>query len=312
MSDELSIVVVLYHSGETLAACLRSVKSVVDRGWAELVAVDNASPDDSVEILRREVSAAKLVTLGENLGFAGGVNAATARASGRYWLLLNPDVVVPPGGLESLVAWMDHHPHVGVASPDLTGTDGVWQAPGRALPSFTRTLFELTRLHRALPPGVRGRLLRGPYWAGADQVDAGWVPGTAMIVRAAAAREVGPLREDFFMYGEDLEFCWRMRRGGWRVGVCSGTTFEHTASTSARVTFGANENEARIAAGMDTACRLMYGPTRARALATLTALALAVESRMPGRNSAYRARVRATERIWKGLARHGSRGGNCG
>ena len=114
--------------------------------------------------------------------------------------------------------------------------------PGRATPSIARTLFELTRLHRALPRRTRGRLLRGPYWTGGDDVDAGWVPGTAMIVRPSAVRDVGNLREDLFIYGEDLEWCWRMRRAGWRVGVCSTATFVHDTSSSARATFGARED----------------------------------------------------------------------
>ena len=92
------------------------------------------------------------------------------KARGRYWLLLNPDVRVPADGLEKLVAWMDGHPEHGVASPDLVGADGRWQAPGRAFPSIGLTLLELTRAHRALPRDLRGRLLRGPYWIDGDQL----------------------------------------------------------------------------------------------------------------------------------------------
>jgi N-acetylglucosaminyl-diphospho-decaprenol L-rhamnosyltransferase len=303
LTPELSIGIVLHNSADTLAMCLWSVRDAVDRGWAEVIAVDNDSPDDSVGVLRRELPHAQLLTLDRNRGFAAGANAALARAEGRYWLLLNPDVRGPTDGLETLVEWMDRHPRHGLASPEIVGADGHWQSPGRAPPSIARTLMELTRLHRVLPRRVRGRLLRGPYWTGGDQLDAGWVPGTSMIVRPQAAREVGPLREDLFMYGEDLEWCWRMRRAGWRIGVCSGTTFVHQTGSSARATFGEPETQRRIAAGIDGACRSIYGPGKARLLAALIALSLLADSAAPGRDPAQRARARSAARIWRQLAR---------
>jgi hypothetical protein len=302
MSPELSIAIVLYNSADVVAACLQSVRGSLDSSWAEVIAVDNASPDESAHIVRRELPSAVVVSLPENRGFAAGANAAVARASGRYWLLLNPDTEVPNGGLEALVDWMDRHPGIGLAAPDMFGIDGTWESPGRAAPSIGRTLLELTRLHRVLPRAARGRLLRGPYWTGGDQLNAGWVPGAAMIVRPEAARYVGDLREDLFMYGEDLEWCWRMRRAGWRIGVCTETTFRHRTSSSARASFGEAEKERRIAAGINAACRLMYGPTHARALAAVTAASLTVEACSPGRASAHRLRARRVARNWRQLA----------
>lgn len=302
LTPELSIAIVLYNSAETLATCLRSVKSAVEAGWAEMIVVDNDSPDDSVGVLRRELPSAQLVRLGRNCGFAAGANAAMARARGRYWMLLNPDVQVPPAGLQTLVSWMDRHPELGVASPEIVGDDGTWQSPGRASPSIGRTLLELTRLHRVLPSGLRARLLRGPYWTGGDQLDAGWVPGTSIIARPAAARQVGPLEEELSMYGEDLEWCHRMTRAGWRIGVCSSTTFVHHTSASARLSFGEDETERRIAGGLATAHLVMYNRTRARALAAATALSLALEACAPRREPRQRLRARRAARTWLRLA----------
>jgi GT2 family glycosyltransferase len=302
MSPELSIAIVLHNSADVVATCLRSVRAALETRWAELVAVDNASPDESAEIVRQELPTAVLLSLEQNRGFATGANAALARAVGRYWLLLNPDVEVPSGGLEVLVDWMDRHPGIGLAAPDMVGVDGTWESPGRAAPSIGRTVLELTRLHRLLPAKARARVLRGPYWTGGDQVDAGWVPAAAMIVRPAAARAVGELREDLFMYGEDLEWCWRMRRAGWRIGVCSATTFRHRTSSSARASFGEDEKERRVAAGIDAACRLMYGPTHARALAAVTAWSLRLEACAPGRASAHRSRALSAAQHWRKLA----------
>jgi GT2 family glycosyltransferase len=279
------------------------VRGSVDGGWVELIAVDSDSPDESVAVVRRELPSARLLALEENRGFAAGANVALDQAQGRYWMLLNPDVRAPQRGLEELICWMDRHPQIGVASPEIVGGDGRWQAPGRAEPSLARILLELTRLHRALPRRVRGRLLRGPYWVGGDQLNVGWVPGTAMILRPRAVREAGSLREDLFMYGEDLEWCWRMRRAGWRIGVCSATTFVHDAKSSAHRTFGEGQTERRIAAGIDAACHSIYGRRKARMLAALTALSLVAESAAPVRAPADRARTRGVARIWWRLAR---------
>jgi GT2 family glycosyltransferase len=165
-----------------------------------------------------------------------------------------------------------------------------------------RTLLRLSRLHRLLPAGARRRVFRGRYWTSGDQLNVGWVPGTAMIVRPAAVSEVGPLREELFMYGEDLEWCWRMRRAGWGVGVCASTTFVHDTSSSARLTFGEDYVQRRIAEGTDAACRLMYGARHARVLAAVTAVAFALDARAPGKSPAERDQARASARVWRRLA----------
>ena len=299
---ELSIAVVLYNSGAALRDCLRSIRSELDSGFAELIAVDNASPDDSVSILHSELPSARIVEMDGNRGFAAGVNAAVASARGRYWLLLNPDVRAPHGGLRRLVAWMDSHPALAIASPDLVDIAGRWEEPGRSLPSVGRTLLRLSRLHRLLPVGVRRQVFAGGYLTRGDQLNVGWVPGTTMMVRPAAVTGVGPMREELFMYGEDLEWCWRMRRAGWRIGVCSGTTFVHDTSSSARVTFGDDEVRRRIAEGTVAACRLMYGVRRARALAALTAVSFALDARAPRKSPAQRDQARASARVWRRLA----------
>jgi GT2 family glycosyltransferase len=303
---ELSIVVVLYNSGVTLADCLRAIQPELASGFAELIAVDNASPDNSVAVLRAEVPAAQVIEMESNLGFAAGVNAGLAHARGRYLLLLNPDVWAPAGGLRRLVAWMDAHPALGIASPDIVDVNGRCEEPGRALPSVGRTLLRLLRLHRLMPAGLRRSVFLGAYWTGGDQLNAGWVPGTAMIVRPAAVRDVGPLREELFMYGEDVEWCWRMRRSRWRVGVCSSTTFVHDTSSSARLSLSQDGVERRIAEGMDAACRLMYGPRHAGVLAALTALAFALDARAPRKSPEERERARAAARMWRRLAREGA------
>ncbi len=159
---------------------------------------------------------------------------------------------------------MDAHPDVGIASPWL---DGV--SPGRAFPSAWVALAELLRLERLARRAPRP----------------GWVPGTAMIVRSDAVRDVGPLDEAFFLYGEDIEWCWRMQRGGWRVAVSDAGGGTHHASASSRRTWDDATVHGRIAAGILQACARIRSRAHARAFGLVTALAMSIEARHPRRTA---------------------------
>jgi N-acetylglucosaminyl-diphospho-decaprenol L-rhamnosyltransferase len=303
----VSLTVVLHNSERGLADCIRSVRPELDDGFAELTAVDNASPDGSVQVVQREAPDAHILRAAENRGFAAGANLAWRHVRGRYWMLLNPDVTLDRGGLRELVRWMDTHPEVGVASPELKREDGSGpHASGRAAPSPWLMLFEASRLHRLLSARARGRLLRGAYWQGGDQVDAGWVPGTAMIVRRETVDQVGLLDESFFLYGEDIEWCWRMRRQGWSVGVCSSVTARHREASSSVETFGDDETRSRMILGEIAAVQAVRGSRYARRYARMTALGLKLEAIHPGRPADARQAARAAADAWHAAARGGT------
>jgi GT2 family glycosyltransferase len=234
-----------------------------------------------------------------NLGFAGGCNLAWREiGDARYWLLLNPDVVLDDGAVGALVRWMDAHPDVGVASPWLR--DGGEPAyPGRSFPSATIALLEVLRLHRLLPARLRARALRGSYVTSPPGPVPDWLPGTVLIVRTAAARAVGGLDSAFFLYGEDIEWCWRMRSGGWTVAVCDTGGGTHHASASSRRTWDESAVQQRIAAGTLLACQRIRGRARARAFGTATAIAHAIEARHPRRPADVRLQARVVSRAYK-------------
>jgi len=303
----VTVTIVLHNSEHGLAACIAAIRPELDAGFAELVAVDNASPDSSVELLRREAPGAEVIDAGGNRGFAAGANLAWPRARGRYWMLLNPDVELDRGGVRRLAEWMEAHPSIGLASAELSDPDGGGpRSAGRATPAAWRALFEASRLHRLLPRGLRGRLLRGAYWTGGDQLDAGWVPGTALIVRGEAIDSSGLLDEQFFLYGEDIEWCGRIRRAGWRVGVCSAVRARHEESASARETFGSGETNARMVAGEIQAVRMLRGDRYARRYARAIALALKLEAIAPGRSREQREQIRAAAHTWRSTIGTGS------
>jgi GT2 family glycosyltransferase len=298
----VSITVVLHNSEDALPDCLASIQHDLDERFAELIVVDNASPDGSASVAARLAPGARIIRSELNRGFAAGCNVAWPHVHGEYWLLLNPDIRVPPGGLRALVGWMDRHPSLGVASPDLSGDGGEPGSPGRALPSASLVVLELLRLHRLLPARTRGQLLRGPYWTGGDQLDAGWVPGAAMLARTAAVRSAGLLSEAFFMYGEDIEWCARMHRAGWGVGVFAGITFAHGHATSATRTWPNARRQLLMAKGWYDAIEHVRGPSAARAFRAAHLLALGVEALRPGRDPARREAARAEARVWRRVA----------
>jgi GT2 family glycosyltransferase len=271
---------------------------------AELIVVDNASPDQSARIVCEEFPEAKLVRADSNRGFAGGCNLAWPHASGEYWFLLNPDVIVPPGGLERLIQWMEQHPEVGAASPGLVNGNFYAASVARRFPSLTGTLLEMLRLHLLIPRARRAEVLLGSYWATArDHLNVDWVPGTAMIVRREAVESAGLLSEQELMYGEDTEWCWRIRRAGWRIGVCGALSFQHNEGQSAIRTWGETERRRHMWHGMYAACGQMRGPFYRRLLMISNAMALLIEAYHPRRTRGERARARDDLRVHGAMLR---------
>jgi GT2 family glycosyltransferase len=299
----VTVTIVLHNSEALLARCLKAIRPELESGFAELVAVDNASPDESAAVLTSETPEATLIRSERNLGFAGGANLAWPTARGCYWVLLNPDVELQAGGLRALADWMGRHPAVGIASAELDNGPHQGRSAGRALPAAWRALFEASRLHLLLRPAVRGRILRGAYWRGEDQLDAGWVPGTAMIVRREAIGQVGVFDERFFMYGEDIEWCWRMRQAGWQVGVSSAVVAHHSEGSSATRTFEPADVSRRMIEGEVEAVRIRRSDRAARRYARATALALSIEAHHPRRPPQRRLSARRAAGMWRAAAR---------
>ncbi len=304
MTPILSIVVIVFNSAPEVELCLQSLKSQLGSDLAELVVVDNASPDDSMAIVRSVVPDARVLTLSRNLGFAQAANHAIAASSGEYVLLLNPDVVMPPGTVRALIDWMHTHPWIGIASPNVVSGLGSSDSPARAQPALWRILLETSRLHKLLPKKMRSRYFLGSYWDGTDVTNAGWVPGTAMIVRREAFEAAGLMRDDLFMYGEDLEWCSRIRRTGYCVGVTSSITVRHEGSTSARRSWGEAEKERRVELGVHQACIAIYGPAHASLIALALSLATRVQACDWRQDRVRRERLLESARHWLTLAQN--------
>ena len=293
-TPRVSVTIVAHNSAPYIGPCLESLRTAVGQGIAEVLVVDNASPDRSAAIAKSAMPEADILRSSYNRGFAGGCNLAWPSVRADLWLLLNPDAVVPPGMLTTLLDWFDTHTALGAASPALVDANGRRAYAARRFPGIGRTLAEMTRAHLLLPLRVREEYYLGTYRRSVgDHLDVDWVPGTALLVRRTAVETVGLLSERFFMYGEDIEWCWRMRRAGFRIGVCGASEFVHAGSTSAAATWSEQERVNRIWRGAYQAVTLMRGPLYARTLAVITALACLAENWHPHRTAQHRQRAAA-------------------
>lgn len=224
---DLSIIIVSWNVAPLLRACLRSIVAggrldeagVLHLGsyTAEIYVVDNASTDGSAELVRREFPQVKLLANVTNVGFTAGNNQALRLCAGRYALLLNPDTEVVGDALTVMLDYMERHPHVGVVGPQLRYGDGRLQSSRRRFPTLLTAFMESTLLQQWLPrnPWARRYYLADTPDDTIQEVD--WVVGACLLVRREAMQQVGLLDEDFFMYSEELDWCRRMARAGWRV-----------------------------------------------------------------------------------------------
>ena len=231
---DLSVVIVSYNTRCLLDACLSSVfeaggLSASGDGQArlEVVVVDNGSHDGSADMVRLRYPQAHLIALTDNVGFARGSNAGMRASKGRYLLLLNSDTVVLDQALARMVSFLDDHPQFAAIGPLLLNPDGSVQTSCFSFTTVTDILFESIGLTALFPrsPLFNRRGLGGFDRAAVREVD--WLSGACLMVRRDVLTSVGLLDEDFFMYGEELDWCYRMKQAGLRVAFFPGARVIH-------------------------------------------------------------------------------------
>ena len=217
---DLSIVIVSYNTCEMLRDCLLVLPNATQTLDTEIFVVDNASPDKSADMVRDEFPTVHLITNSQNVGFVRANNQALLLATGRHVLLLNPDTEARPGSLTKLVDYLDANPAVGAIGPKLLNTDGSLQKNGRFFPT---PLGEFIG-HLGLAKYGSGRSQHNfehRFEYGRDDfdqiVEVDQVSGACIMVPHRIMAQIGALSEDFFMYYEETEWCWRIKRAGYKV-----------------------------------------------------------------------------------------------
>lgn len=227
---QVSVVVVSYNTREMTLECLRTLSDDMKEMPWELWVVDNASTDGSAEAVREAFPEAHVIANEHNVGFGAANNQAIRQARGNYLLLLNSDAFVQPGTVRQLVDYLDSHPDVAVVGPRLMNADGTLQQSCYRFPSPMRAVFEHLLLTAAFP----NHPLVGDYrsWPHDEVREVDFAIGACLLVRAEALQEVGLFDERFFMYAEETDLCYRLRRVGWKVVFVPESQVTHLGGVS--------------------------------------------------------------------------------
>ena len=228
---DLSIVIVNWNTRELLADCLESIFENVHDLAYEVLVVDNASSDGSADMVRRRFPQARLIENEQNVGFARANNQAIRCSMGRYVLLLNSDTLTLPDSFLDMCRFLDAHPHVGIVGGTLLNPDGSFQASYADFPSLVSEAFLITGLSRV----VYSRYFPShPPSENSLPKSVDWVGGACLMARRSAIEEVGLLDEDYFMYSEEMDWCYRMKRRGWEVYYLPTARVIHVQGQSIR------------------------------------------------------------------------------
>lgn len=274
-SMDLALVIVSYNTEAMLRDCLKALPAACTGLNYAVYVVDNHSPDGSAGMVAREFPEVDLTASTENLGFTRGNNLALARTDARYVLLLNPDTEAKPLSLTRLVQFMEAHPQAGACGPKLLNTDGSLQRNGAKFPTLRREFLSVTGLRRLAMSRYEIALGYGRH--DFDQTcEVDQVSGACLLVRGEVMRQVGMLDERFFMFYEEIEWCWRIKRAGWQVWYVADAEVTHHWMGSVR------QASKRMTAELFRSQLLYYrktsGPLTVLAIRGVMALGLAKNS----------------------------------
>ena len=223
-APSVTVVIVTYQSSGTIEAALAPLRQPCEQGLLECVAVDNASTDRTVEMVRGEAGWLEVIESGRNIGYGAACNLGWASAITPYVLFLNPDAVLEPSALEILVDFMEAHPRAGIVAPSLLGRSG---EPHRAGGLITPKRIIRTRLGLAVEQRKRIEPGGAPF-------PTDWLSGAVQLVRTRLLRELGGFDPRFFMYFEETDLGSRAREAGWEVWAVGEAMGQHLGGASAR------------------------------------------------------------------------------
>lgn len=224
---DVSIIIVNWNTRQDLRRALDSCRAYSSPLQSEVIVVDNASSDGSVQMVREQFPEAEVIANADNLGYTAACNQGMRRARGRYFLMLNSDAELTAGCLQELVRVMDAYPDIGTASAQLRFPDGSEQTSACYFP----------RLRAHLLPAKLTATVQRAAAGGAEPpdgvYDVDWVFGACQMVRAETVAQVGMMEERIYMWYDDADWCRRMQKAGWRRVIATRATCVHKVHQSA-------------------------------------------------------------------------------
>jgi GT2 family glycosyltransferase len=214
---DISVVIVAWNARHYLELCLESLIETSPRRSMEVLVVDNASADGTIEMIESKFPWVRLMESKENLGFSKGNNLAIRQCQGRYIALVNPDVIVFPGCLDTLADFLDQNPKVGDVGPRVFNPDMTQQSTCRRFPSLWNNICSATHFESIF----KGRSFFAgehmSYFSHDRTLAVDVIVGCFSMIRREAFDDVGLLDEGLFMYGDDVDWCRRAWKAGWQV-----------------------------------------------------------------------------------------------
>ena len=263
---DLSIIIVSFNTRELTSECIQSIIDNVKKINFEIIVVDNDSKDDSVAYLKQYFPQVLLISSTQNLGFSKANNLGVKAAKGRYVLFLNSDTVVYPGAIEHMVEFMDLTKDAGAATCFLKMPNGkLDDAAHRGFPTPWRALCQFSGLGRIFTKSMtfNGYHLGFCNLDKVHRIEA--LAGAFMLVRREAGEEVGWWDEDYFFYGEDIDFCYMLIQKGWKIYFDPRVTVLHYKGASggikkisAKVTTADMETRRRVTIARFNAMKIFY------------------------------------------------------
>lgn len=232
---DVSILILNYNTRELTINALRSVYASLTSCKYEVILIDNASKDDSIQHIQAEFPQVKLILNQENVGFAIANNQAMRISTGRYVLLLNSDTLIQQDTLEVMLQFMDEHQEVGAAGCKLVLQDGsLDKACKRGFPTPSASFYYAFGLAKLFPHVAKFNRYQLGHMNPDDVYPIDCLVGAFMFVRRTAIDQVGMLDEQFFMYGEDIDWCYRIKEAGWLIYYYPKTQILHLKGASSR------------------------------------------------------------------------------
>ncbi len=210
--SELSILIVTWNSRATIRDCLKSIQNTRQNLDYQVLVWDNLSTDDTVKIIQTEFPKVQLFESQQNLGFAGGNNGLLAKANSAFILFLNPDTVIIDNSVTKMLEYLKSNPSVVALGPKLLYSDSTFQLSFAKFPNLASEFF--TKIYQRSTNKRRSLVLKFLENTSAKTQEVDWVSGACMLTRKKLLQEVGKFDENFFLYFEDADLCYRMKSKG--------------------------------------------------------------------------------------------------
>lgn len=251
---DVSTIIVSYNTASLLHECIGKLRVACQNLRTEIVFVDNASKDHSVEFIQRAFPDCPLIVNSQNVGFGRANNQALASIRGRYVLLLNTDAFIAPTALEQTVAYMDANPRCGILGVRLEGRDGLMQPCCRYFPTPWNFFLQRTGLNRLFK---RVQMVDDMAWAHDAVRACDWVVGCYYLVRKEVIDQIGLFDPKYFLYFEEVDHCFAAKKAGWEVVFYPHTTVLHLGGESAK-SDGAITKSGRQLEALQVESELLY------------------------------------------------------